>query len=56
MAAVLFVGGVELIMLGMVGLYVAAILDQVKDRPRYLVESTIGFDDDQHVGYRDREI
>jgi len=44
-AAVFFLGGVELIMLGMVGLYVAAILDQVKDRPRYIVESKIGFDD-----------
>jgi len=46
MATVLFLGGVQLAMLGVVGLCVGAIFDQVKDRPRYIVESKIGFDDE----------
>lgn len=52
MATVLFLGGVQLIMLGVVGLYVGAILEQVKDRPRYIIESSIGFDDQRSAGDR----
>lgn len=42
MVAVLIVGGAQLIMLGVQGEYVGRVLEEARQRPRYLVEKEVG--------------
>jgi len=44
MAAVLFLGGAILFTIGILGIYMARIYEQIKGRPRYIVNNQIGFD------------
>jgi dolichol-phosphate mannosyltransferase len=43
MIAILFIGGVQLFCLGMIGLYLNSVHEQTKMRPNYIVSSTYGF-------------
>ena len=44
MVIVLFIGGVQLLSIGIVGQYIARIYDETKRRPRYVIRRKIGFD------------
>lgn len=43
----LFVSGVQLVGLGIVGIYLGRVFNDVRNRPRYIIESTVGLDADQ---------
>lgn len=46
-ASVLFLGGVQLVSLGIIGKFVSIVLDEVRRRPNYIVRRTIGIDKQQ---------
>lgn len=50
--AVLLIGGVQLISLGIIGEYLGRIFDQIKGRPLYLIDELINFDSN-HSGNKE---
>ena len=47
MAAILFIGGMLMLMLGMIGEYLGRIYISINDSPQYVIKNTINFDENE---------
>jgi dolichol-phosphate mannosyltransferase len=47
LAVIMFIGGVQLLMLGVIGEYLSRVYDEVRQRPLYVVRSRVGFSETQ---------
>lgn len=56
LVAVLFLGGIQLIFLGVIGEYLGRIYDEVKGRPLYLIREALGFEEEAPTGRDLREL
>jgi len=45
--AVLFLSGVQLIAMGIIGEYIARMYDELKQRPQFVIRNKIGFDGEE---------
>ncbi len=45
MATILFLGGIQLFTIGVLGVYLGRVYKEVKNRPNYIIESMVGFDE-----------
>ena len=49
-APLYLLGGVQLLFLGIVGEYIGKIYSEVKNRPRYIIQETVNFNDENVPG------
>ncbi len=49
MILMILIGGIQIMMLGVIGIYLAKIHDEVKQRPMFVIQSYEGFDQDEKV-------
>lgn len=49
MVAITFFGGIQLLSIGILGEYIARIFNEVKQRPKYIIESKQGFEQSQEM-------
>jgi polyisoprenyl-phosphate glycosyltransferase len=54
-AVIMFIGGVQLLMLGVIGEYLSRVYDEVRQRPHYLVRSQVGLDQPAFKDIKKRE-
>jgi len=57
LVCILFLGGVQLIAVGILGEYIGRIYEEIKQRPLYVVTEKVGFDGaaDPHAGSKSDE-
>jgi dolichol-phosphate mannosyltransferase len=54
MTAIMFLGGVQLFVTGIVGEYLGRVYDEVRGRPVYVIQTTVGFDSPDRPGDAER--
>ena len=52
-AVILFVGGIQLMILGIIGEYLGRVFDEVRGRPSYVVRGRVGFGEGDDPGRED---